>query len=125
MKKFFSIVLALVFMLPSVGVHIDFTHCCGELTDLSISHGLNVSVTECCEIEQQATCQERSEIAQSPVYQSLNLTESFQVPPVYTVPFSSIVLNADLYASFKINHLEEKSVLPDKQSLSLFQVFLC
>ncbi len=112
-------------MLPSIGVHIDFTQCCGELTGVGISHELNVNVTECCDMDQQAACQESSEITQPPVYNNLSVSEAFQVPAAHIVLFSSFVFDNKPPISLKTNELEENSALPKKQILSLFQVFLC
>jgi hypothetical protein len=124
-KSISNIILAVLFVLPTLGVHIDLTHCCGGLEKIGFTHSVNVSVSECCDAELMEECIQMSEIIMSPTQFDYTIILPLHAPvaPLCELPHSVAV--GSLYISKVTYNLTENSTLKQQKPLSLYQVFLC
>ncbi len=51
MKKLSAILVSFLFLLPSIGLHIDLKHCCGGVETIGIAHQAALAVSECCDMQ--------------------------------------------------------------------------
>lgn len=126
MKQLSAIVLSLLFLLPTIGVDIDLTHCCGDLQEVGITHQLNLTVTDCCDMEQDADCMESTELKQPPVQLTFSTASEVQIP----LDYSLIIFTAFNPFSQEKKNQSQPIEATDKRlrkapPLSLLQVFLC
>jgi hypothetical protein len=62
MKKLLAIIVSFLFMLPSIGLHIDLKHCCGGVENIGISHQAAVAISECCDVNKTQSCENNLEL---------------------------------------------------------------
>ena len=125
MKKIVNIVIAFLFLLPTVGLHIDFTHCCGDIQGLGISHQVNLSVSQCCDIDNEASCGQGSEFSQPPVYQNIDVQNKVEIPANPAGPIVCRFISRNTYTAGRYE-LSDRLIFSLKSPpRSLFQVFLC
>lgn len=63
MTKLCTYLFALLYMLPSIGLHIDLTYCCGQLEKIDIAHEATSTTTNCCKMSRiQETCDTKVEL---------------------------------------------------------------
>ena len=125
MKQFLSIALVFFFLLPSIGLHIDMSQCCGSIENLGISHSAKIEISSCCHPQKSASCQEEKEIVQSPVYQDLASEGSFELQnaPIFDLPVKlncqELLVSEITYQTpfFSFDNVRLKP--------SFLQVFLC
>lgn len=125
MQRSLAILLNIVLLLPSIGLHIDLTHCCGDLENIGISHNVNLNVSECCDPEPAMACRSNSEIQIPPLHLDFISVE--------TAHISAVALHAEQTTEKQILHTQQSytcySILPIPElrprHQSEFQVFLC
>ena len=125
MKKLQAYILTFLFLLPSVGVHLDLTFCCGQLDRIEISHQTTASLSDCCTISTSNSCSTNVELIMS--QQLLDVATSdaldFPSPTIRTLPYqgtqnSAITVLEQATCFYSGNHREP----PNQAGL---QVFLC
>lgn len=125
LKKIFSILFSILLVIPTLGFHIDLTHCCGDLRGVGLSHEVNLNVSDCCDMENDSSCSEVIELIQAPVYQNLSISQETSAPDAFYFDqprsgFVPLVTIQDRCIA-RIATCSE----PSPPHISLFQVFLC
>lgn len=125
MKKLQAYILTILFLVPSVGIHLDMSHCCGSIENLGISHSANIELGSCCHIEKTEACDTQNEIIQAPVYQDLSVLSELAIdsPATLILPFYSAVY-ATIYSTPFVSQNSDTAI-ETRHSQSFLQVFLC
>jgi hypothetical protein len=124
MKKFFAILLSFLFLLPSVGLHIDLKHCCGGVETIGISHQASVAVSECCDIQKSASCESSLELIVPQNIMDASLTNTLEMPfsCVLLLPFQTVLSPTNTHHKSEIKPILNPIEPPSQARL---QVFLC
>ena len=124
MKKLVAIIVSFLFLLPSVGLHIDLKHCCGGVETIGISHQAAVAVSDCCDMQKTASCESNLELIVPQHIVDASLVNSVEVPStaVLHLPFRGVIsLAISHYSSERIY----SAIAPETPTQALLQVFLC
>lgn len=124
-KKLQAYILTFLFLLPSVGVHLDLTYCCGQLDNIGISHQAAVSVSDCCTISTGKSCDTNVELIMP--------QQLLDVATADALDFPALTINELPYLGFQHSMATaHRSVASPRTaewrgppSQALFQVFLC
>ena len=125
MKKLQAFILTFLFLLPSVGVHLDLTFCCGQLDTIGISHQTTVSLSDCCTISTGNSCDTNVELIMPQQLLDVATSDILDFPSltITTLPYhgvrNSIVTMLKTTAFF---YIEDYGEPPTQVGL---QVFLC
>jgi hypothetical protein len=124
MKKLIAIIVSFLFLLPSVGLHIDLKHCCGGLENIGISHQAAVTISECCDVNKTQSCENNMELVVPQHLVDASLTSSVEIPSlvILHLPFQAFIPVAD---SLHISEFHYRETSPEPPSQALLQVFLC
>ena len=124
MKKLLAIIVSFLFLLPSVGLHIDLKHCCGGLENIGISHQAAVAVSECCDMQKTASCESTLELIVPQHIVDISIVSSVDIPSLTTLhlPFHTIL---PLTVSTCHSELQYGETIPEPPSQAELQVFLC
>jgi hypothetical protein len=124
MKKLLAIIVSFLFLLPSVGLHIDLKHCCGGLENIGISHQAAVAVSECCDMQKTASCESTLELIVPQHIVDISIVSSVEIPSLTTLhlPFHTIL---PLTVSTCHSELQYGETIPEPPSQAELQVFLC
>ncbi|MGB0851428.1 MAG: hypothetical protein ACPGTP_09275 [Bacteroidia bacterium] len=124
MKKILSILFSILLVIPTLGFHIDLTHCCGDIQGVGLSHEVNLNVTDCCDMENDSSCSDGTELTQSPVYQNLSISQETTAPDAFF--FDQPRTGYFQQSTHRdVGVLSNTCIIPPPPHISLFQVFLC
>jgi hypothetical protein len=124
MNKFLAIIVSFLFLLPSVGLHIDLKHCCGGVETIGISHQASVAVSECCDIQKTESCESTLELIVPQHIVDISLVSSTEMPSLTIIhlPFHTIL---PLAVSPYYSELQYGETISEPPSQAELQVFLC
>jgi|TARA_B110000259_G_scaffold35112_1_gene39248 hypothetical protein len=124
MKKLLAIIVSFLFMLPSIGLHIDLKHCCGGVENIGISHQAAVAISECCDVNKTQSCENNLELVVPQHLVDASLANSVEIPSlvVLHLPFQTFIPVA---VSLHISEFHYRENSPEPPSQALLQVFLC
>lgn len=125
MKKLLAYILTFLFLLPSIGLHLDLTYCCGQLDNIGISHQTAVSVSDCCTVSTGKSCDTNVEVIMPQQLLVLTTIEAIDFPSLTTIelPYLGFQNCKTNQLGFADQPLTEE--WRDPPSQALFQVFLC
>lgn len=124
LRQLLAISLSLLLLMPSIGVHIDVSKCCG-LESVGFSHSVTLDVSSCC-AETEKACHGENEIVQAPTYQDLATVNPLEIGSVQFVilPFASSFENVMVETSADSSYELRPPPLEERHP-SLYSVFLC
>jgi hypothetical protein len=124
MKKFSAILVSFLFLLPSIGLHIDLKHCCGGVETIGISHQEAVAVSECCDMQKTASCESTLELIVPQHIVDISIVNSVEIPSLTTLhlPFQTLL---PIAVSTYHSELQYGETIPEPPSQAELQVFLC
>jgi hypothetical protein len=124
-KKLQAYILTFLFLLPSVGMHLDLTFCCGQLDTIGISHQTTVSLSDCCSISTGKSCNTNVELVMPQQILDIAAADVLDFPSltVTTLPYRGERNSIDtMLKTTAFFHIEDYREPPTQAGL---QVFLC
>jgi hypothetical protein len=115
----------LLFLMPSVGVHLDLTFCCGNLDTVSVVHSPQPETTNCCVMAQGKSCNTSIELIVP--QKLLDASPSENTPKLsspYT-PLAFITIGNNPNTNHNKNAYDITPRCNKPPSCSMLQVFLC
>ena len=125
MKKLQAYILTFLFLLPSVGVHLDLTFCCGQLDTIGISHQTTVSLSDCCTISTGKSCDTNLELIMPQQLLDVATADVLDFPSLTVTTLSYQGVRNSIDTTLKTTaffHIEDYREPPTQAGL---QVFLC
>jgi len=124
MQKLSAILVSFLFLLPSIGLHIDLKHCCGGVETIGISHQATVAVSDCCDMQKTSSCESTLELIVPQHIVDIYIVNSLEIPSLTTLhlPFQTFIPVA---VSLHISESHFRETSPEPPSQALLQVFLC
>ena len=124
-KRFFLYTMIVMFLLPSMGLHIDLS-CCKSDT-LENNSSFELPPDDCCStIQEHNNCLSKPEICVPPTVQNFTVESEFSLAPLFSfaLPFKHLEIK-QVFTQLN-NNIETESVVPIRtHSPSFLQVFLC
>ena len=124
MKKLLAILVSFLFLLPSIGLHIDLKHCCGGVETIGITHQASLAVSECCDMQKTASCESTLELVVPQQIVDISIVSSVEIPSLTTLhlPFQTV---PPITVSTCHSKLQYGDTIPEPPSQAELQVFLC
>jgi hypothetical protein len=124
MKKLSAILVSFLFLLPSIGLHIDLKHCCGGVETIGINHQAALAVSECCDMQKTASCESTLELVVPQQIVDISIVSSVEIPSLTTLhlPFQTV---PPITVSTCHSKLQYGDTIPEPPSQAELQVFLC
>lgn len=125
-KKLSSYLFILLYLLPSVGLQVDLTYCCGQLKTIGITHEAKTPSPNCCTMSNiQETCDTQIELIVPQELLEALATETSEIdqPSNVLAPRFGIKNQLQLHSKIHSFHLHTYLTKPPTQAQ--LQVFLC
>ncbi|PCJ64554.1 MAG: hypothetical protein COA58_12510 [Bacteroidetes bacterium] len=114
-----------MFLLPTVGVHIDLSYCCETQTEQA-NHVIALDVSHCCMPTQHNNCLSNDEICIAPTEQTFTSQSEFSITPVAIITLPYIQeCECDYHLLACSSEIDKGFPLLKETSPSFLQVFLC
>jgi len=124
-KQIQAYILAFLFLLPGVGLHLDLSFCCGQLDSIAITHQTSDSISDCCSIDVGESCGTKVELILPQQLIDVATADALDFPAlqVIRIPYLKAPQPISITSIVADHPYGEESKEPPTQAG--LQVFLC